>query len=64
MEEDDPDKMYVLSKRLTIMHFIIGAPILLAVQTTFYFSIAIALAIFVLYLLGALLSLICPCICN
>ena len=60
LEEDDVDKMYSLSKCLTIWHFIIGIPLFLATQSIFYLCLAIGLVVLVLYLLFA----ICACICS
>ena len=49
MNDDDEDKLFVLSKSLSIMHYIICIPILLSVQSVFYFSLAIVMIVLTFY---------------
>ena len=51
IEPDDLDKLFILSKKLSITHYIICIPILLSVQTIYYMILAICLIFLVVFLI-------------
>ena len=66
-EEDDEDKLFVLSKRLSITHYIISFPIILSVQSLLYIVLSIGLCGITIYvianILNAIYLFICLCFC-
>ena len=66
MSDDDEDKLFILPKSLSIMHYIICIPILLSIQTVYYMALAICLIILSLYIVfyffNAIYLLIMLCI--
>ena len=59
MEDDDEDKLYTLSKSLSITHFMIGIPILLSVQSVCYLALSIAVAYMIIYIFYLILYALC-----
>ena len=55
MDDNDEEKLFTLSKSLSIMHYIICIPILLALQSTVYMALAITIICLVLYIFFCLL---------
>ena len=51
MEENDEDKLFILSKSLSIMHFIICIPIILSIQTAYYIALSIALSVLIIMII-------------
>ena len=55
MDDNDDDKLFILSKSLSIMHYIICIPVLLALQSTVYLSLGITVLCLVLYIAFSIL---------
>ena len=66
MEDDDEDKLFILPKYLSILHFVISFPIILSVQTIYYMGLALSLVgislYIVFYIFNTIYLLICLCI--
>ena len=57
--EDDEDKIYTLSKALSIWHFVICIPVLFSVQSIFYMILGFGIVFLVFYILNIIFSAIC-----
>ena len=62
-EDDDEDKLFILSKRLSITHYIISFPIILSVQSFFYIVVTICLCGITIYVIAHILSAIYLFLC-